>query len=201
MNTITSVIETVLKKYTGEELPELTESISSTLDNRLLITVDFSKPFKEAKKEFIRNYVNDLLVLSLGNIIIAAKKANLHRRHIHRIINELDIDAEMHRKELIKPIEYMKVNIHHILECTISRSELDAEKETIILSNMKDITELIAESMSSYTYEEALQLFEKEYIEKALKTYQYNIPKTANALDISERTLYRKINKLGIAVV
>ena len=62
-----------------------------------------------------------------------------------------------------------------------------------------DISQVIAEHIKNMSYEEALELFEKEYIEKALKENQYNVQKTAESIGINERTLYRKINKLGIA--
>ena len=39
---------------------------------------------------------------------------------------------------------------------------------------------------------------EQEMIERALEKFRGNRRKTARALDISERTLYRKINDYGI---
>ena len=39
---------------------------------------------------------------------------------------------------------------------------------------------------------------EQEMIERALEKFRGNRRKTARALDISERTLYRKINDFGI---
>ena len=39
---------------------------------------------------------------------------------------------------------------------------------------------------------------EQEMIEKALEKFRGNRRKTSRALDISERTLYRKINDYGI---
>ena len=39
---------------------------------------------------------------------------------------------------------------------------------------------------------------EQEMIERALEKFRGNRRKTAGALDISERTLYRKINDYGI---
>ena len=154
--------------------------------------------FKEARKEFLKNYFNDLLVLSLGNISLAAKKAQLHRRHIHRIITELDIDTESHRRELVKPAEYMKENIHQILEGTLSG--FDESKIKRIYSNLDDISQIIAEHIGHHSYEDAVEVFEKEYLEKALKNNEYNVQRTAAAIDVGKRTLYRKMSKLNIAV-
>ncbi|MBN2367929.1 hypothetical protein JXC34_02845 [Candidatus Woesearchaeota archaeon] len=202
MNSITTLVDSALKKFTGEEFPKLKEDISSNLEFRLIFTIDLSKPFKEAKKEFLKNYLNDLLTLSLGNISLAAKKAQVHRRHLHRIILELDIDPNTHRKELLKPSEYKRVNVYNILDETLAGSAVQEDKLKNIYSNLDDISEIIAENMDEIaSYDEALDLFEKEYIQKALKENDYNIQKTAGFLDISERTLYRKISKLNIEVV
>ena len=197
MKSISSIVEGVLRKH--KDLPKLKEEISTNLEFRLLFTIDFSKSFKEAKKDFIRNYLNDLLTLSLGNISLAAKKAQIHRRQLHRIISKLEIDPENHRKELIKPTQYMKENIYNILEETLEAFEQEKSIKNIY-SDLEDISQIIAKNIDNISYEEALNLFEKEFIEKALTEYEFNIQKTADALEMSERTLYRKINKLNIII-
>lgn len=197
MQSISSLVEKVLKKH--NTLPKLKEDISTNLEFRLLFTIDFSKPFKEAKKDFLKNYLSDLLTLSLGNISAAAKKAQLHRRHFHRIIHTLDIDANTYRKELLKPSQYMKENIYMILEETLLALESDSKLREVY-SNLEDISQVIAKNLDNITYEEALELFEKEFIKRALKSNDFNIQKTADSMEMSERTLYRKINRLNIAV-
>ncbi|MEK6916155.1 MAG: helix-turn-helix domain-containing protein [Nanoarchaeota archaeon] len=197
MKSISALIDNVSKKYETNKLNnELINNISTNLEFRLFFTIDFTKPFKEAKKEFMKNYFNDILVLSLGNISMAAKKAQLHRRHLHRMIIDLEIDSDSHRKELIKPSQYMKENISQIFDN--SPAELDEEKMKNY--NLDDISQLIVEHISNISYEEVIDSFEKEYIETALKNNNYNVQKTASIVEMSERTLYRKINKLNIAV-
>ena len=195
---ITNVVEAVLRKHAN--VPKIKENISSNLEFRLLVTVDLSKPFKQAKKDFLKNYLNDILTLSLGNISLAAKRAQLHRRHLHRIINNLDIDPSVHKKELLKPQEYLKENVHNIIEDTLSHFDED-DKIRQIYSNLDDISVVISKNIGPVSYDEALELFEKEYIEKALKDNNYNISETADAIDMNERTLYRKLSRLNIAVV
>jgi DNA-binding NtrC family response regulator len=197
MRNISSAVEKALRKHRRYD-PVLAETLSSNLEFRLLFNVDLSKPFREAKKDFIKNYLNDLLVLSLGNITLAAKMAHLHRRQIHRIINDLDIDASGPRRELLKPSEYMMSYVNQILEETISLNSPDDKKG--LSSELDDISFAIVKNIDSPSYDEALDFFEKEYIEKALKQNNYNVARTADTIDISERTLYRKINKLNIAV-
>jgi DNA-binding NtrC family response regulator len=166
-----------------------TEELPNNLEFLLMFPIDLSKSFKEAKKLFLKNYVNDLLTMNHGNISQAAKKACINRRHLHRIITENEI---VRRKDMIKPSEYRKENIQTILEETLSGSQN--------MKTVEDISELIAKTTEkSVAYDEAIELFEKEYIEHALKSNDYDISRTADAIDVSERTLYRKINKLSIA--
>jgi DNA-binding NtrC family response regulator len=199
MQTISSIVEKVLKKY-SHEIPMLKDSLSTNLEFRLLFSIDLSKPFKEARKEFIKNYLNDVLTLSLGNISTAAKKAQLHRRHIHRMINELDVDPESHRRQMLKPEEYMKTYVYNVLEETLSGLD-PGDKLSKVYSQMEDISSLIARDMGSISFDDALQLFEKEYIERALKANGLSIPRTAHIIRMSERTLYRKVSRLGLAVI
>jgi DNA-binding NtrC family response regulator len=200
MKNISSIVETTLKKHLKDYVPELNYTLSNNLEFRLFPSSSLRK-FKEAKKVFLKNYLNDLLVLSLGNISLAAKKANLHRRHLHRIIHELEIDPNTHRKELIKPTEYIKENIHDILEETLSNFTAEPQKIKTVYSNLEDISEVLAKNMEKIvSYEEALELFEKEFLGKALKENNYDVSKTAEVLDMNERTLYRKMSKLNIAI-
>ena len=196
---ISNVVEAVLKKHT-KNVPKVKEDISSNLEFRLLVTVDLSKPFKQAKKDFLKNYLNDILTLSLGNISLAAKRAQLHRRHLHRIIINLDIDPNVHKKELLKPQEYLRENVHNIIEDTLANFD-DDDRIRQIYSNLDDISVIISKNMGPVSYDEALELFEKEYIEKALKENNYNISETADAIDMNERTLYRKLSRLNIVVI
>jgi len=201
MKNISSIVDGALKKHLKEYLPELNYTLSNNLEFRLFPSSSL-RTFKEAKRFFLKNYLNDLLVLSLGNITLAVKKANLHRRHLHRIINELEIDPNSHRKELIKPTEYLKENFHDILEETLSNFTSEPHKIKTVYSNLEDISEVLAKNMDkAFSYEEALELFEKEFLGKALKENNYDVSKTAEVLDMSERTLYRKMSKLNIAVV
>ena len=198
MNNISSIVYEALDKHAILEEKEL-KSLTNNLEFRLLFSIDFNKSFKEAKKDFIKNYLNDLLTLSLGNVTLAAKKANLHRRHFHRMLHEHELNPKIHRKELIKPSQYMKENLQNILEDSLININ-EEEKLQTVYSSLNDISQIITEIMRNIPYEKALEIFEKEFIEKTLKKYQYDLKKTAESLEVSERTLYRKLNKLGIVM-
>jgi DNA-binding NtrC family response regulator len=200
MKSISSIVDKAVKKHLIEDIPDLTYNITTNLEFRLVFPIDITKPFKQAKKSFLKSYLNDLLTLSLGNISMAARKANVNRRHLHRIMSELEINPEAHRKELLKPGQYLKDNIHNILEETLIDFKND-DKLRDVYSHLEHISETLAKDMDeSMSYEEAVELFEKEFLGKALKENNYNIPKTAEMLDMNERTLYRKINKFNLAI-
>jgi len=194
MKNISQIVNSVLKMFVGDDMPEINDTISSNLELRLILNVNMMKPYREAKKDFLRNYMDDLLVFSFGNVSMAARKAKLNRRHLHRMINELNIDPSTHRKELLKPVEYVKSNVHDIIEETLT------DEYESIHSNINDISRIIAENIDGpVSYEEALDFFEKEYFRNALEENNFDIAKTAKFTRTSERTLYRKINKLDIA--
>ena len=72
-------------------------------------------------------------------------------------------------------------------DCNTSRNNLD----NISDAKLKAIRD---EAVGEITMDE----FEKEIIERSLEQFKGNRRKTANALDISERTLYRKIKEYGL---
>ena len=188
----------VLDKHSILEEKEL-RSLSNNLEFKLLFSIDFSKPFKDAKKDFIKNYLNDLLVLNLGNVSAAAKRAKLNRRHFHRMINELSLDPDTHRRDLIKPSVYLKDNVQNLLDETLVDIQ-EKEKVANVYSSINDISQVIVETFQDIPYEEAIELFEKEFITKTLQKFEYDLKKSAKFLEISERTLYRKLEKLGIVL-
>jgi transcriptional regulator with PAS, ATPase and Fis domain len=115
-------------------------------------------------------------------------------------MSELDMNAEMHKKELLKPSQYLKENIQNILEETLSSFRRD-EKAKDVYSNLEEISDLVAKDMEiNLSFDRAVMLFDREFLGKVLKENNYNISKSAETLDISERTLYRKISKLNLAI-
>ena len=195
MKSISSLVDAVLKRHSFD-FSNIRDDITSNLEFRLFFNIDFSKTFKEAKKEFQRSYFNDVLTLSLGNITLAAKKSNLNRRHLHRIINDLELDPEVHKREMIKPIQYMKNNVYQILEDTVSKLPEKNMREAC--SQLEEISAVIAKNLQNYSYDEALELFEREFILYKLKEFNFDLKKTAKSMDMSERNLYRKLSKLNI---
>ena len=70
---------------------------------------------------------------------------------------------------------------------------INAEKSVQDISDAK-IKGIKADAVGEMTMEE----LEREVIERYLKKFKNNRRKTSQALDISERTLYRKIKEYGL---
>ncbi|MBD3202809.1 hypothetical protein GF327_00810 [Candidatus Woesearchaeota archaeon] len=183
MKDISPLVEKVLDKLSDEEKGI---SLYAGLEFKLLFNIDLSKPFRKAKKEFMKQYITDILVLNFANITKAAQKARLNRRHLHRLIKKLDIDIDSLRQELFNPDYYIKKNIQSIIE------ENNTDSIEIVITNFSNKIEKITEK--DITFEQIMSLFEREYLLKVYIQNNKNVAKTADAVKLSERTLYRKIN-------
>ena len=77
-----------------------------------------------------------------------------------------------------------------------SEENIEKYKSDGSLDNITDarLTAIKDEAVGEITINE----IEKEIIERCLKQFKGNRRKTASALDISERTLYRKIKEYGL---
>ncbi|MBN1503388.1 hypothetical protein JW930_07650 [Candidatus Woesearchaeota archaeon] len=203
MKTISALVDEALLKHTKDS-PQLKTKICNDLEFKLLFQINFSKPFKQAKKEFVKNYVNNILIFSFGNVSKAAELANINRRHLHRLINQLNVDIDCHRKQMINPVMYMKSNMQNVIEESIEdcKNFIDKDNLESLYSELDDITTVLADNLDyPSTFEESMDLFERGYIQKVLEEHNFEIGKAAEKLGMSERTLYRKINKLNISVV
>ncbi len=173
-------------------ISNLLEAVKGNGIERLaeLLENDLKKPYKEAKKEFLKDYFSDLLLLNLGNVSRVASTAQINRRHVYRLLDELELDAEEWRK-MIKPSYYYRETLQQTIDEMPELVELSEEIE--------DISEelSIAERLP---FHDALGEFERQYIVDALKKTNFDIDGASRILDMSQRTLYRKISKLGIAV-
>jgi DNA-binding NtrC family response regulator len=151
------------------------------LELRLFFTIE-PMPLKDAKRQFQKRFIKDLLIMSLGNVSLAAKRASIDRKHLYRLMNDLDLDPEAPRKDLVKPYEYVKEGIQNLVE-----------------EDVDGISAIICQHLSNISYDDAFRIFEKELIIKVLKEREYDLPKSASFLRISQKTLQRKIQKYSIA--
>jgi two-component system nitrogen regulation response regulator NtrX len=79
-------VETIVKYL--QQAPSTPESIPHSQ-----ITTSFMKPnFKEAKKEFERQYLKAKLQENKGNITQTAEMLGMERSHLHKKLKTLDIE-------------------------------------------------------------------------------------------------------------
>ncbi|MBU0758434.1 MAG: hypothetical protein KKF44_10275, partial [Nanoarchaeota archaeon] len=201
MKTISSIVEDFLSNNSDESIEKLNKNISSNLEFRLIFNIDFAKDFKSAKREFLKNYFVDLVVMNLGNITKVAESAKIARRHAHRKINELDIDVTDKRKQLLKPEYYIKMNVREVIDTAIEdlKDRADPGYITYLNHNIDELSRLIKENHADpLSYEEAVDIFEREYLKRVIEDSRFDIKMTAKMTGLSPRTIYRKILKLKI---
>ncbi len=190
-------VETAMHEFLGVKIEEVNDDISSKLiEGRLEYPITVSIPFKQAKEQFKRHYLIRLLMLTKGNISEASKIAGVERRHFHRLINQFRIDAEQFRSPIYvyekNDDKYVKEVISDVLkkyEITKEKSDYVDEKTTKCLSKRVEEPRL--------SLKEALDLFEKEYFQTALKEFK-SLSNTARSLKIRYETLIKKIKKLNL---
>lgn len=195
MANISSVIEKALARNGKQAVGDtIKDTLIGSLESRLFSSLDMSRPFRLVKMDFLRNYLQDLLILCFGNVSLAAKKAGLNRRHLHRILQGTGVDADWTRKELLKPEHYLRSSIHDILENCLTSAVAGRQDD------LEDISDKLSKELGALPYDEAVATFERGYFENALRQNKYSIEKTAEYSDMSERSVYRKIRKLNLAV-
>jgi len=167
----------------------------------------------------LKNVVESLLVMNKGariTEIMASKHLDLQDDFIN---NNLPVSLEgqsdkLERELILKQLLYLRQDINEIKQLLFSNkfdtvNDVKPSNEALFLpptsnknninSNTRNIKEagitgLKEEAVGEMTFDE----LEKEVIEKYLIKFDNNRRKTALALNISERTLYRKIKEYDV---
>ena len=200
MKSISSIVEETLLKKKVKKSSKAKESDESELEFKILFDIVYSKSFKKSKSIFIKKYILDILALSLGNVRRASAIANIDRRHMHRLLNEHHVNPQENRQDPLKFSNYLNNNFRNIVDDKIEEMNISGKKLQNIYSNLHDLTLMIANNHDNpATFKEAIDIFEKNFIEKALLENDFDMKKTSKFLKISTRTLYRKIKELNIS--
>lgn len=198
------IVDDAIKPVIGVSIDELNKDISEKLEKSPLssFNIDPDMKFKQAKRRFKQQFLTRLLRSSYGNISMVAKKAGVDRRSIHRIVKEAGIDVDKMREEMIKPYQIRQKAVGSIIESvlehykTVIHPERIAEVYKNVDSVSKDILDELPEKQ--VTLKKAEELFEKEYLRKALEQNLGNITKTAKKIGLRYETLLRKLKTLGL---
>jgi len=167
----------------------------------------------------LKNAVESLLVMNKGEriseeMVIKQLKLDTYKSNLNLPVF-VDADADKVERELIlKQLLFLRQDVNEIKQVVMSGRGVPVEEvqpsnpalylppagktvaDSDALTQVEDGTfhAIQEDAIGEMTMSE----LEQEMIERALEKFRGNRRKTARALDISERTLYRKINDYGI---
>ena len=167
----------------------------------------------------LKNTVESLLVMNKGERItgkMVQKQLNLSTDSMDtNLIHVNESSDKIERELILKQLLFLRQDINEIKQYLLSNSrdvtmgETNSalflptkNSESVFLKNNDDVN-LMKDAQLKAIKDDAvgeitMSEIEREVIERCLKQFKVNRRKTANALDISERTLYRKIKEYGL---
>ncbi len=191
-----------------EDIPLFIKHFAESFAERNKIQVEgFSEDAIEVLKNYtwegnvreLKNAVESLLVLKQGKLIlpedIRRHLPNMKEFEVGYIASSRNLPVHTHKSS--EQVE-RELIYRALLEI---KNDLEELKHNVALysDNRNTINESFDLSSDKATDEDlTLQELEKEYIKKILHKYHGNRRLTAKKLNISERTLYRKINEYGL---
>ena len=168
----------------------------------------------------LKNAVESLMVINKGERItneMVTKQLKLETYQSNTNLPVyVDSDADKIERELIlKQLLFLRQDINEIKQMMLggrgaSVEEVQPSNQALFLPSAgkssvanSDVLTQVEDGMLHAIQDDAIgeitmSELEQEMIERALEKFRGNRRKTARALDISERTLYRKINDYGI---
>lgn len=198
------IIDEAMRKYLGVKIDKINEDISDKIESTPLINfnINTTLPFKVAKKIFKKDFLVKIIQTHYCNISRVAEILDVNRRSLHRAIKDLDIDVLSLRSKMLNPIHYKQEMVDNVLRNVLDnyRSLLHPKKLQSVYDNVSKLSKNIAKELSGQelTLKEAEDLFEREYLSKAIKENEGNLTKTSKSIKLRYETLLRKIKKLGI---
>ncbi len=164
----------------------------------------------------LKNVVEGLIVMNKGERISSDMVAN-HLNINNDSLNDnfpvkLNDDSDKLERELIlKQLLFIRQDINDLKQALFNNMDIDninptnpsfflpSKENTIINEQGKNIDDAKIKGIQDDVIGEmTIEELEREIIEKCLKKFKKNRRKTAQALDISERTLYRKIKEYDL---
>ena len=167
----------------------------------------------------LKNTVESLLVMNKGERItgeMVQKQLNLSNNNTESNLIHINESSDKIERELIlKQLLFLRQDMNEIKQYLLSQSSdikinetnsalfLPNKNNETAFINSKDDISIMKDAQLKAIKDDAvgeitMSEIEREVIERCLKQFKGNRRKTANALDISERTLYRKIKEYGL---
>ncbi len=203
---VSSLLEKTMEKSWGIAIPKVESDITDRLKNpQLNIYLPPNMQFQEAKKIFQQEFLKNELRLHRGNVSQMAKLLGLDRRSIHRAVKGLDLDikalrSQEHSGESAE--KYQENLVTQTIRSTLQEYEklIQPHKMEKIYEEVPALSRNIAQILphQQLTWKEAEDEFERQFILEALNENNWNIARTAKAINIRVETLHRKIKKLEL---
>ncbi|MFC1741602.1 helix-turn-helix domain-containing protein [Nanoarchaeota archaeon] len=198
------IVDDAIKPVLGVSIDELNKDISEKLEKSPLASfnIDTKLKFKEAKKRFKQQFLQRVLRVSYGNISIAAKRAGVDRRSIHRIVKSAGIDVSRMREEMTKPYQIKQKAVENVIEKVLEnyKQVIHPARIAEVYKQVDSVSKEILDEMPErpITLKEAEEEFEKEYLQRVVSECGGNLTKTSKRIGIRYETLLRKMKSLGL---
>ena len=184
----------------------LKEDLTNKLNDPLRIEIDLNLKYKDSKLIFKKKYITKILLRNYGNISKTSEILKIDRRSLHRLIENLSIDVNSMREQMLKP-NYVRINevknkITEIVEQY--KHKIPIKEYVKIYSKIENISNSIVifidENLISLN--EAIKLFEKRYFLYLINNKQNKSKETfktiSKKIGLSYETLIRKLKEYGI---
>jgi DNA-binding NtrC family response regulator len=201
---VTPLVEEAMQKYLGVHIAEIKADISDRLKKSPLLElpVDVSLPFREAKRRFIKAYVERLLRLHFGNVSEVARLSGLDRRSIHRLIVEHKMRIEPIRHELHRPSYVKQRAVQGIIESTLDvyRPAINAVRMESLYRYVPELSKEIVRELPERPVSLAVaeREFERRYFGQLLASQKGSLQQLAKRVGLRYETVYRKLKMLGL---
>ncbi len=198
-------IEQSLHKILGVTIGELSRDITAKLGKNPFFEfhIDTQVKFKEAKKRFKEAYLKKLLLVTYGNVSEVARIADVNRRSVYRLVKKGKIDISKIRNDMVKAYVVKQSAINSIIEAVLDDYQKVIHPGVLqkAYRNVPDLSREIIENLPEepLTLKEAEEIFERDYLLKALEENDSNVVQAARKVGLRHETLWRKIKKLGLA--
>ncbi len=198
------IVDDAIKPVLGVSIDELNKDISAKLARNPLawFEINTKLKFKAAKKSFKQQFLRRLLRTSYGNISIAAKRAGVDRRSIHRIVKEAGIDVTRMREDMEKPYQVKQKVVESVIENVLEQYKQVIHPQRIaeVYKNVNSVSKDILDEMPDepITLKDAEAEFEKEYFRKVLVENHGKVTATAKKIGLRYETLLRKLKASGL---
>ncbi len=197
-------LEESLHKILGVSIGEISRDITGKLGKNPLLDfhIDTKMGFKKAKKLFKEAYLKKLLLIHYGNVSEVARVADVDRRSVHRLVKKANINVGKIRTDMEKAYEVKQTAVNSIIEDVLQhyKGVLHPTKLEKAYKSVSGLSKEIVDALpdETLTLKEAEEVFEKEFIRRALRENEQNVTETAKQIGLRYETLHRKCKKLAL---